>query len=179
MAIRVKPFKSSTAGLTPPAPGSIRAGIPDGRTATLGATLGVPVVEDDVAVGTWSGSVSDRLSEVDSLMLEKIRDVWVNHSNWVLVGVGVGVEIGLINKESKVDDEGRPELSEGKMMLFKSQHRETISRKAQIPWDGCGAIWGQRDTSRGRKFRGRRLSGHRGLGSGRQCGERGEVGANR
>jgi len=36
---------------------------------------------DNVAFGTWSGSVSDRLSETDSLMLEKIRDVWFNHSN--------------------------------------------------------------------------------------------------
>ena len=75
MAIRVKPFKSSTSGLTPPAPGIIRAGIPGGRGAILGARLGVPAVENDVAVGTWSGSVSDRLSETDSLMLEKIRDV--------------------------------------------------------------------------------------------------------
>ena len=41
----------------------------------LGARLGVPTFENDVAVGTWSGSVSDRLSETDSLMLEKIRDV--------------------------------------------------------------------------------------------------------
>jgi len=61
--------------LTPPAPGIIRAGIPDGRGATLGATLGVPPVENDVDVGTWSGSVSDRLSDVDSTMLEKINDV--------------------------------------------------------------------------------------------------------
>lgn len=52
MAMRVKPFKSSTSGLTPPAPGIILAGSPDGRGATLGATLGVPTVENDVAVGT-------------------------------------------------------------------------------------------------------------------------------
>jgi hypothetical protein len=75
MAIRVNPFKSSASGLTPPAPGIILAGSPDGRGATLGATVGVPVVENDVAVGTWSGSVRDRLLEADSLMLEKIRDV--------------------------------------------------------------------------------------------------------
>lgn len=81
IAIRVKPSRLSTSGLTPPAPGIILAGSPDGRGATLGATLGVPAVENDVVVGTWSGSVSDRLPDVDSLILEKIKDVWVSHSN--------------------------------------------------------------------------------------------------
>ena len=102
----VSPLKSSTSGLTPPEPGTIRAGSPDGRVTTLGATLGVPVVENDVAVGTWSGSVNDRLWEVDPLTLEKIKDDSVNHSNWVLVGVGVEVGVRVINKESEVDNEG-------------------------------------------------------------------------
>lgn len=52
----------------------MRAGIPDGRETTLGAAAGVPVVGDDVDVGTWSGSVSDILSNVDTLKLEKIKD---------------------------------------------------------------------------------------------------------
>jgi hypothetical protein len=116
MAIRVKPFRSSTSGLTPPAPGIILAGSPDGRGATLGATLGVPAVENEVAVGTWSGSVSDRLSDTDSLMLEKIRDVWVNHSNWVLLGVGAEVGIEVMSKELEIDIVGISELSEGKTM---------------------------------------------------------------
>ena len=75
MAIRVKPFKLSTSGLTLPAPGTILAGSPDGRETTSGATLGVPVVVSVVDVGTWSGSVSDTLSDADWLMLEKIREV--------------------------------------------------------------------------------------------------------
>ena len=118
--------------MTPPAPGIIRAGIPDGRATTLGAALGVPAVENDVAVGTWSGSVSDRLSDVESPVLEKIKDVWVNHSNWVLAGGGVELEVEVIDNELGVDDEGRPELSEGKIMsvLFKSEHRESNSREA-------------------------------------------------
>lgn len=73
MAIRVKPLKSSL-GLTPPLPGSIRAGIPDGRAITLGATLGVPEGESEVVVGSWSGFVSNGPSVVDVLKLEKIKD---------------------------------------------------------------------------------------------------------
>lgn len=69
----------------------------------LGATLGAPG-EDEVVVGTWSGSVSDRLPPVDVLKLEKIRDDWVSHSNWVLVGVGLEVGPEVISKESVVDE---------------------------------------------------------------------------
>lgn len=72
--MRVKPFRLSTSGSTPPEPGTIRAGIPDGRETTLGVAAGVPVVENDVDVGTWSGSVSDILSSADPLELEKIKD---------------------------------------------------------------------------------------------------------
>jgi hypothetical protein len=50
MAIRVKQSKPPTSGST-------------------------PVVENDVVIGTWSGSVSDRPSEADSLIFKKIRDI--------------------------------------------------------------------------------------------------------
>lgn len=97
IAIREKPFKLSTLGLTPPEPGTILAGSPDGRGTSLGATVGVPVVGDWVFVGTWSGSVSVRILVGVSLMLEKIRLVSVNHSYWVLDGVGTGVGVEVMN----------------------------------------------------------------------------------
>jgi len=73
------------------------------------------VVGKEVDVGTWSGSVSDILSDTDSLKLEKIKDVWVNHPNWVLVGTGAEVRVE-VNNESRVDEEGRLEIKVGKMM---------------------------------------------------------------
>lgn len=75
MAIRVKPFKLSTSGLTPPAPGIILAGSPDGRGTTLGGTVGVLLGENVVVAGTWSGFVSVRVSVAGSLTLVTIRDV--------------------------------------------------------------------------------------------------------
>jgi hypothetical protein len=89
----------------PPEPGTIRAGTPDGRETTLGAAVGVPAVENDVDVGTWSGSVSDRASNAELLKLEKINDDCVNHSNWVLLGGGAKVVGGGDDAESGVDDE--------------------------------------------------------------------------
>jgi hypothetical protein len=81
----------------------------------LGATVGVPVVENDVDVGTWSGSVSDILSDIDSLKLEKIKDDWVNHGNWVLLGGGAKLVDGDIDMESVVGDEEGSRDSEGKL----------------------------------------------------------------
>jgi len=121
IAIKVKPSKPSPSRLAPPGR-TIRAGSPDGKGASLGATFGVPAVED-VDVGR-SGSVG-LASGADSLKLEKLRDISVCGSSWELVGVGVEVGVEVI------DDEGRPEFSEGKttVALYKSQHRETISRE--------------------------------------------------
>lgn len=73
-----------------------------------------------MVVGTWSGSVSERLPVVDVLKLEKIRDDWVSHSNWVLVEVGLEAGLEVISKEFVVDEGGTSGLSEGKLTLSKS-----------------------------------------------------------
>lgn len=82
---------------------------------TLGAAVGDLVVENNVDVGTWSGSVSEIGLDADSLKLEKINDDWVNHWNSVLLGSGGEVEDGGVNTESGVDDEGRDKVPEGKL----------------------------------------------------------------
>lgn len=80
----------------------------------------MPEAGEEVDVGTWSGSVSDIPSGVGPPMLEKIKDVSVNHPE-VGTRAGVGVEV-----ETGVDGKGRPEVEVGKMMgvaLLKSEQR--------------------------------------------------------
>lgn len=121
--MRVKPLRSSADGSAPPKPGIIRAGIPDGRETTLGAAVGVPVVEE-VSVGTWSGSVSDILSNALTLKLEKIKEDCVNHANWVLLGGGAIVVDG-VDTELRFDDE-RGGVPEGKL------REASLGREAEL-----------------------------------------------
>lgn len=65
-------------------------------------------------MGTWSGSVSDMLSSADPLELEKIKDDWVNHSNWELLGGEAMVVDGVADNESGVDGKG-DNVPEGKV----------------------------------------------------------------
>lgn len=81
------------------------------------------MLENDVGVGTWSGSVSVILSSSDVLMLEKIRDDWVNHSNWVLLGGGKEVD-GVGDTGSGADDEEGSRVLEGKLTVSLGKEME-------------------------------------------------------